>query len=326
MTLHLCVVGCGGFAETFSQAMQFAQDTVELSFASRDQHKSKSFAERFSGRRAFGSYEEAAADPDVEAMYICTPHHLHRDHAIMAAQARKHVLVEKPIARTEEEAGEIIAAANKAGVTLMVAENYRYMSPVRKARNLINSGAIGSLRMVQTQEEGPFNPQSWRNSPGFNGGGVLIDGGIHKLDILCYLGGAPVNVYAARLPREASGVQAEDGVVIVTRTAEGVVSLANHSRSSVHRSHPMWVSVSGTGGTLYFEVGKPWIRMDDGTSEQVIDLEGDHYGLVPMAREFRDSIREGREPETSGPVGLLDLMLVLKAYESIEKGTSQAIS
>jgi predicted dehydrogenase len=88
----------------------------------------------------------------------------------------------------------------------------------------------------------------------------------------------------------------------------------------------MWVSVSGTGGTLYFEVGKPWIRMDDGTSEQVIDLEGDHYGLVPMAREFRDSIREGREPETPGAVGLLDLMLVLKAYESIDKGTSQAIS
>ena len=76
--------------------------------------------------RGFGSYEEAAADPRVQAMYICTPHHLHWEQAVMAARAGKHVLVEKPIALTLEEANDIVAEAQRAGVTLMVAENYRY--------------------------------------------------------------------------------------------------------------------------------------------------------------------------------------------------------
>src|SRR5215468_11628630 len=78
MTLGLCVVGCGAFARTFAQAMQSIRDEVELFFASRDVERARTYAATFGGRGVFGSYEAAAADPRVEALYLCTPHHLHR--------------------------------------------------------------------------------------------------------------------------------------------------------------------------------------------------------------------------------------------------------
>jgi predicted dehydrogenase len=322
MKLGLCVVGCGEFARTFAQAMQSLRDEIELFFASRDVERARAYAETFWGSGVFSSYEAAAADPRVEALYLCTPHHLHREHVAMAAQAGKHILVEKPIARTLAEAQAMIAVAQEAGVTLMVAENYRFMSAVRQCKELVDRGAVGDLRMIQLQEEAPFRPAQWRNRRDLNGGGVFIDGGIHKVDILLYLAGRPRCIYAAPLPPGLPGLEAEDGVVVTTCSASGVVGLINHSWTNAHKPPPPWVSVSGTMGRIYFEVGAPWLKLDDSSAEHVWQLADDCYGLVPMVQEFRNSIREEREPEMSGAAGLDDLAVVLKVYESMEKGVS----
>ena len=322
MKLSLCVVGCGGFAKKFARAMGYLTDEIDLFFASRDLQRAKAYAETYHGRGAFGSYEEAAADSRVEAMYLCTPHHLHREHALMAAWAGKHILVEKPIARTLEEAHDMVEQARRAGVTLMVAENYRFMSTVRSARDQIDAGALGSLRVVQLQEEGDWVPGQWRSQRDLNGGGALIDGGIHKVDVLVYLAGMPQQVFAASLPQGPHVTQAEDGVVIMTKSQDGVVGMINHSWTAAQQPGPPWVTISGLGGRIYFEVGEPWLKIDDGREERTLHFEPDQKGLVPMVREFRDSIVENREPLTSGAVGIDDLSVVLKAYESIDRGMS----
>ena len=322
MKLSLCVVGCGNFAKTFAQAMGSLRGEVELFFASRDMGRAEAYAEAYGGSGAFGSYEEAAADSRVQAMYVCTPHYLHREHTVMAARAGKHVLVEKPIARTVEEARDMVAEARRAGVTLMVAENYRYMSAVRKAKEIIESGALGSLRLVQLQEEAAMIPKEWRRDRLSSGGGVLIDGGIHRVDILVYLSGMPRQVFAASLPAGPAAGDVEDGVVIMTRSADGVVGVINHGWTAAKSPGPSWVSVSGLQGRLYFEMGAPRLTWDNGRGERTLTLEPDHYGLAPMVREFRDSILEGREPLTSGAAGIAALSVVLKAYESIEQGVS----
>src|SRR5215813_2233500 len=246
MPLALCIVGCGQFARTFAHSVQPVRDEVDLFFASRDLARAQTYAVQFQGCGAFGSYEAAAADPRVEALYLCTPHHLHRAHGTMAAQAGKHILVEKPIARTLAEAQALIAVAQEAGVTLMVAENYRFMAAVRQCKALVESGAVGDLRMVQLQEEAPFRPVQWRTCRALNGGGVFIDGGIHKVDILLYLVGKPERLYAAPLPPGLPGLEAEDGVVVTTHSASGVVGLIHHSWTNARHPPAPWVSVSGT--------------------------------------------------------------------------------
>lgn len=320
MSLALCVVGCGQFARTFAQAMQSSRDDIRLFFASRDPQRAADYANAFNGVGSFGSYQAAASDPRVEAMYLCTPHHLHQEHAAIAAAAGKHILVEKPIARTLEEAHAIIQAAGNAGVTLMVAENYRFMATVRRAKKLIESGTIGDLRLVQLQEEALFQPDQWRNSRELNGGGTFIDGGIHKVDILHYLAGRPEHVYAAALPPGPAGLNAEDGLVVVTRSKEGVVGLINHSWAAVPGQGSNWVIVSGTKGRISFELGKTRLKIEDASSQRTIRVTGDRHGLVTMVWEFRNSIREARQPEVSGAAGLDDLAVVLKAYESMASG------
>ena len=320
MKLGLCILGCGEFAGTFAQEMAPLGDEIDLYFASRDAAKAADYNRRFHGSGSFGSYHEAAADPRVEAIYLCTPHYLHVEHVALAAQAGKHVLVEKPIARTVAEAEEIIQEARQARVNLMVAENYRFMAVVRQAKELIEAGAIGDLRLVQLQEEALFQLTGWRNSRELNGGGVFIDGGIHKVDILTFLAGRPKTVYATAPRRADPNLDAEDGLVVVTTSETGVVGVINHSSPKTQGPAPLWVSVLGTEGRLYFELSESWLKLQDGRSERTLPCPGDRHGLATMVREFRDSIRQGRQPEMSGREGLEDLELVVKAYQSMESG------
>ena len=149
MTLSLCIVGCGSFARTVVEEV-LGVEGVNLLFASRDAGKARAFSDEFGGVGHFGSYEDAARDPRVDAMYFFTPHDLHLDNARLAARHSKHILMEKPIARTIAEAREMISIAAEAGVRLMVAENYRFLPAVEKCKELLADGVIGDLRMVQS--------------------------------------------------------------------------------------------------------------------------------------------------------------------------------
>ena len=320
MSLALCVLGCGSFAAVFARSMAALAGEVDLYFASRDLARAREYASSFNGLDAFGSYAEAVSDSRVEAVYVCTPHHLHREHASLAFQAGKPVLVEKPIAGTREDAEAMIREAAASGVTFMVAENFRFLPPVAEAKRLIEQGRAGRVRLIQLHEQFPFAPGGWRSRAELNGGGVLIDGGIHELSAVAYLVGPPTEVYAREVLPGQPGLEAEDGVVVVTRDASGAVGLINHSWSVVPPQPHSWVQISGTEATLYFEPGKPWLKVTDARSATTLPLEDYGNGLVPMVREFQTSIHEGRPPAMTGEDGIADLSLVLAAYESMERG------
>ena len=325
MKLRLCVIGCGGFARTFSKSLAQARDQVELYFASRDIGRAEAYSAEFGGAGAFGSYADAANDPNIDALYICTPHDLHLEHARLAATAKKHILLEKPIALTVEEARLITLVAKDAGVRLMVAENYRYLAPVQEAKKLIESGALGQVRLIQLQEEYPFYPGSWRNDKDRNGGGVFIDGGIHKASVLAYLTGRPNQVYAVQVPPGNPGWEAEDGLVVTTQAASGTVGIINHTWSIGKPTERPWVTVTGTLANLSFEMGRQWLKIDRGDSQETLEFDPDHRGIMAMVLEFRRSIMEESEPSMTGEEGLKDLALVLKAYESAQSGLPLAL-
>ncbi len=320
LSLGLGVLGCGSFAAAFARSVSALSGEIDLYFASRDLGRAREYALRFGGLDAFGSYEDAVSDPRVDAVYVCTPHHLHREHASLAFRTGKPVLVEKPIAGTLADAEAMIREAESADVNLMVAENYRFLPPVQEAKKLIDAGRVGQLRLIQLHEQYPFKPAGWRTRADLNGGGVLIDGGIHKLSAVAYLVGRPNEVYAREILPGQPGLEAEDGAVVITRDAGGVVAMINHSWSVVPPQPHSWVSISGTEASLYFEPGRPWLKITDAESETTVTLADHGNGLVPMVREFRSSISEGREPAITGHEGMADLALVLAAYESMETG------
>ena len=320
MALGLCVLGCGSFAATFARSIAELRGEVDLYFASRDLHRARDYADRFGGAGAFGDYAEAAADPRVDAVYVCTPHHLHREHVALAVGAGKHVLVEKPIAGTLADAQEIVRLSQTAGVSVMVAENFRFLPAVAESKRLVDEGRLGQVRLIQLHEQYPFKAAGWRSRSELNGGGVLIDGGIHKLSAVSYLTGQPNQVYAQQILPGQPGLEAEDGMVVTTRSPEGVVGLINHSWNIVPPQPHSWVSISGSTASVYFEVGRPWLRFTDANAETVVELESYSNGLVPMVKEFHRCILEARPPTMTAEEGLADLSLVLAAYESMESG------
>lgn len=326
VTIGLCILGCGSFAAAFARSITDLRDDIGLYFASRDLLKARDYASRFHGLDAFGDYATAVADARVDAVYVCTPHHLHREHTRLAVNAGKHVLVEKPIAGSPVDAEAIVQISDTAGVNIMVAENYRFVPAVVESKRLIDEGRLGQVRLVQLHEQYPFRTSGWRSSAEQNGGGVLIDGGIHKLSGLSYLAGYPNRVYAQEVLPGQRDLEAEDGVAIITHSPNGVTGLINHSWNVAPPKPHSWVSISGSLASLYFEAGQPWLRVTDADSETVVDLEPHSNGLAPMVKEFHRSILEGREPPMTARDGMADLSLVLAAHESMASGLPCSLS
>ena len=159
--------------------------------ASRDGATARSWVEEFGIPRAYGSYEELIADPEVDAVYIPLPNELHRPWTCAAADAGKHVLCEKPLALVAAEAAAMAAHCRARGVVLMEAFMWRHQPRTAALRELVAGGAIGGLRLVRSSFSFPITPGDWRLDPA-RGGGALWDVG-------CY-GVSTARLFAAAEP------------------------------------------------------------------------------------------------------------------------------
>lgn len=324
MRLSLCIVGCGGYAR---KVMGYTRDVAgdfRFYFASRDPDKARLYAETYGGAGHFGSYEEAAASPDVEAMYFLTPHYLHLEHALLAAAYGKHVLMEKPIGRTIEEARQMAGAARDAGTGLMVAENYRFLPTIIRAKELMALGYVGNLRSVNVIGDWAGVPGGWRTSLEMSGGGSFIDGGIHLVDALVNLGGMPESLYAAAPPK-VLGKDGEDGMAVVAHLPGGAVGTISYSNGTPRSRPKVEIVMAGTKETLTFDPFGETIERESLEGRTTEPVKGG-TGSSAMLLEFRASIFEDREPAMSAEEGINDLSVVLAAYRSVERGWPISLS
>ena len=320
MALSLCIVGCGVHARSVLDVIHNMTEDFRLFFASRDPDRAREYCETYGGVDFFGSYEQAAADPRVEAMYFLTPHHIHLENTLLASRNSKHVLMEKPIARTVAEATEMVQAMNVAGIRLMIAENYRFLPTVERCKQILGQGVIGGLRLIQIWDEDYSEPTGWRVSSANIGGGLFIDGGIHSVDMLVNLGGFPERVYAVKPPKVFGGGEEEDGLVLTAHLPGGAVGFINFSYATPAARPRQGVTVTGTQGEITFAPHGTEITVDTLDHQRMERLPEGQKGLRGMMLEFKDSVDRDREPSMSGLEGLKDLLVVLGAYESADQG------
>jgi predicted dehydrogenase len=315
--LGLAVVGCGRFAAFHARAARRLGSAVRVAFASRDPTRAESYRRRLGGFAAFGSYEAAAADPRVDALVVCTPHHLHEAHARLAAEHGKAVLLEKPIARTLPEADAILAAAREAGVVFMVAENAYFMPAFAAARAYVGDGAIGSVRQLLVTARGYRRPAGWRSRRAEMGGGTLIDGGIHYVHLLRQCAGPVEEVVAQAPPNAFPGVEGEDTIFLLLRFRSGAVAMLATSIAAPRLPRSQWLWVTGTEGSLGVDHrGRAlWLRGPARTRVRV--FVRDRRGLVAQLSEFVEAVREGRPPALPPESARADLAVVLAAYRSL---------
>ncbi len=317
----LCIVGCGKYAHVVMEYIADMTDEVDYSFASRDIEKAREYSEQYGGSAFYGSYEDAAADPNVDAMYFITPHDLHLENTRLAARHRKHVLMEKPIARTIQEARELIDVTSQAGVTLMVGENFRFDPATEKTKELIADGAIGDLSLIDIQSENLDDGcVGWRLSLERCGGGRMIDGGIHYVDILRNLAGSPESVFAlAPEHKMIPGLEGEDSMALTASFPEGVTGFLRYAGWTPHDSRRD-VRLTGTRGRIRYEVFGSEVTVETGEGTRSYPVEPEMRGMKRMIRDFIGAVQEGREPTMNGQEALDDLAVVLASYESVRAG------
>ncbi|MDP7102542.1 MAG: Gfo/Idh/MocA family oxidoreductase [SAR202 cluster bacterium] len=326
MKLSICIVGCGGYARIVLDDIYDMKDEFDFYFASRDVDKARRYCQDYGGAGYFGDYEKAAADPKVESLYYFTPHDLHPDNVRQAAGHGKHVLMEKPIARTVQEASEMAGTAREAGIKLMIAENYRFLNTVDRAKEIMGAAdsdnPIGDLRMIEMVVEGHGSPGEWRANLERNGGGVFIDGGIHFVDIVLNIAGFPEIVHAIQPPQLYPAVEGEDGILATATLPGGVACVINYSRSIPVEGQFQAIKLTGTRGRIAFDPRESEFTIDTPGGSSVVQVPAVRRGVRGMVSEFRRSIEEDREPVMSAHEGTKDLAFVLAAYESMRTGES----
>ena len=317
MTVSLCIAGCGGYARQVLGELQPRPEGLNLYFASRDEAKAQRFSEEFGGAGHFGSYEDAVASPEVAAVYFITPHHVHLDNALLASRHSKHILMEKPIGRDIDESLKIIGAARDAEVKLMIAENYRFLPTVVRAKAMIAHGDIGEIRLVRAFSEANRHPTGWRANVELRGGGTLIEAGIHYVDALVNLGGFPEQVYATMLAKVHS-TGGEDGVVMSLQFPGGAIGHLTLDIGSQTADPKHEITVAGTKGQLSFAPFGDEVIIETSSGRRTEQLPRGNPGSLAMVTEFMQCIVEDREPALTGEDGLEDLSVVLAAYRSAE--------
>ncbi|RAS64166.1 putative dehydrogenase [Lentzea atacamensis] len=208
------VIATGGIAQTVTADMLKVEGVTVLAVSSRDKSRAEAFAERFGIERAYGDYRDLLADPDVEVVYVATPHGQHREVTLAALDAGKHVLCEKAFALTVADAEEMIERAKSKNLFLMEAMWTRFNPLIRKVHEAVRSGEIGEVRSLRATFGFAlaFDPDHrlWAKEAG---GGALLDLGVYPVALAHLLLGVPseVRAWGGRAP---SDVDSDAGLLL----------------------------------------------------------------------------------------------------------------
>ena len=311
----LLLIGCGSIARRHAAAARRLR--IPLIFASRDVERARGYARTFGGVAAYGDYAEALADPRAAGAVVCTPHDRHLGDARDAFAAGKHVLIEKPLARTLDEGDEIIAAAEAAGRVLMVAEQFHFMPAFRRVKSVIDSGRLGALRELHLIARGLGARNGWRLCSESVGGGALIDGGIHYVHNLRWWGGEVRRVTALRPPQTMVGMEGEDAITLLAELESGALGLVSNSVGAPGLLRLQWSTVTGTRGSCLADNRGRFVLVRGEGGMRLHVFRRDVRGYEAMLRAFGHAMTHGIAVEMDGAAGRADLAIVLSAYRSI---------
>tara|TARA_B110000971_G_scaffold109126_1_gene111773 strand:- start:401 stop:1399 length:999 start_codon:yes stop_codon:yes gene_type:complete len=315
------VVGCGLIGQKRAKALGTGGKLVAC--ADIDMNRAEALA-RPAGARAFRDWRELVWSPLVDVVIVATLHDSLAEITLTAAEAGKHVLVEKPAARTAAELVPVMAAAAKHGVKVHVGFNHRYHRSLRKAKKIVESGALGELMFVRARYGHGARlgyEKEWRSNPALSGGGELIDQGPHLIDLSRWFLGEMTEVqgfahtYFWDMPVDDNGF-------MLLKTAKKQAAFLHASCTEWKNLFSMEIygklgklDLSGLGGSYGLEK-ITWYKMlpemgpPDTTSWEY--PMGDDSWAVEIA-EFFDDIRLNREPAA----GLADALAALTIVETI---------
>ena len=319
MTIAVGIIGCGGIAEPHVKGyLALPEQAQVVAVSDVVEENARRVSEQVGGARIFSDYRELLADSSVDAVDICLPHHLHTEAILAAAAAGKHILCEKPLCLSLDEADAIRSTIAANGVTLMCAHNQLYLPTVRHAKELLDQGTLGAIYEIRTSDafRHPWDMPgaTWRSRRETMGGGELIDTGYHPSYLLLYLAGSAPAEVAAMTSTYRLAIDGEDSAQVLVRFESGAVG--NIVTSWAYSPPPgTWkFQVVGERGHVYASGNTLHYKLLGEEAGSVSFEDVDTFSAE--IADFVACLSEGRRPLQTEAEGIAVLKVILGAYQS----------
>lgn len=335
--LGFALVGCGLVAPAHARALRELDGAELRVVCSRTEADVRRFAAEY-GCQWTTSYAELLQRPDIDVVDLCTPQDTHRDLGVAAAQAGRHVVVEKPIEISVDRGRELIAACREQGQKLAVIFQSRRKKSLMVLKQAVDAGKLGRLLLGDAYVKW-FRPQSyydasaWRGTWAHEGGGALINQTSHSVDALQWIMGGVESVCAQVATTPVHQIEVDDLAVATVRFRNGALGVIEGS-TALAPGMPDRIEVHGEKGTVVVEGGK--IRdwqvegMDEDEMKAMAEETSGSGAADPMAfpitwhkaqlQDMIDAIVQDREPEINGEEGLKALQVIEAIYASARCG------
>ena len=313
--MKISILGAGKIAGTVAATLVQMQEMECVAVASRDLAKAQAFADRFGIKRAYGSYEEMLSDPEVELVYIATPHSHHFEHIMLCLNHGKHVLCEKAFTMNAEQASRAAEEAEKKGLYLAEAIWTRYMPSRRIIDNILASGAIGTpntltanLSYVIHDKERIYRPEL--------AGGALLDIGVYGLNFALMHFGTDIASIGSAVQMTDEGVDAMESITIFYN--DGRMAVLTHSIYA--RSDRKGIIHGDKGYMVVENINNPQSISVYDTNDNLVErydvpaqISGYEYQFIEAARCIREGRRQADSMPLSETVYVMDVMDDLRA-------------
>ncbi len=299
-TVRWGILGPGHIAHSFAQGLTYVQNSSLVAVGSRDEKRAKAFAKKYGIPRAYGSYQQLAADSEVDIVYIATPHGRHYEDMLLCLENGKAVLCEKAFTLNADQARKVVALARQKGLFLMEAMWSRFLPTMQKARQLVEEGEIGEPQML-TAHLGfrpQFNPQSRLFNPEL-GGGALLDIGVYPVSFTHWYWGMPEKIKTEAV-LGTTGVDEQESIILQYSEGRQAVLFA-----TLRSFTPGDALIMGSEG--YLRIRGPLFRPErlilvrKGKEKTIqVPLEGNGYNYE--AQEAVNCILQGKTESSQMPL------------------------
>lgn len=330
--MNFAIVGCGFIAKKHADAINNIQNARLTAICDKVESSMEAYVHQYQAV-PYTDLKEMLKDSSIDVVCICTPTGIHTELVEEVAKAKKHIVLEKPIAMTLEEAHRIIEAAKINQIKLTVVHPNRFRPVVQEFKKIIDQGLLGKISHVSAKvnwnrNQEYYDQARWRGTKQHDGG-VLMNQAIHTLDLLLWFMGQPRQVFSMEATR-LRNIEAEDVSIGVIRFESGVLGIVEASTTVYRHNFEESITIFGEKGTVkiggtnavYFE----HIQMEGMKEEEAEKLKekinADPWGTPGHQRiieEMIKAIKEDKEPVITGEDGKKALEFVLAFYESAEK-------
>jgi len=317
------LIGCGDIAQKrVAPALNISANSKLVAVSRANSQLLDSFADQFGVEKRYADWRDLVRDPEIDAVYVATPVHLHEQQTVAAANAGKHVLCEKPMALDVAQCDQMIAACNRNSVKLGIAY-YRHFYPViLRIKEIIESGELGVPVVAQINAFEWFNPEpghprAWLLQPELSGGGPMFDFGCHRIEVLLDLFG-PID-----------GVKSTIGNVLFVRKVEDVATAQFQFESGACATLSVTHAAFEPQDTfdLFCSRGSIHVPVLNLGTMRVINEQGERVEEHPAARnihqplieDFVTALIEGRSPVVGGEIGRNVAEILERVYQTAVK-------